>query len=117
MDGNEPSLEDLGLDVPAKISNKISIERLQRESEFEVAMARPTASNVPQSRNVALDVMAGLLSFVLPGAGHLVKGRIGVGLAWFMAAVLVGVLTVFVPPSVVLLIVVWVACIASAVIA
>lgn len=84
---NEPSLEDLGLNEPAKPSGKISIESLQRQSDFEVATSRPPVISRPAARSVGQDIAAALLTVVLPGVGHGIKGHWGLGLLWFVGVV------------------------------
>ncbi len=79
----EPTLEELGLDAPAKISDKISIERLQRESEYEREMSRQVSTAV--ARNYKLDLMAGVLALIVPGLGHQIKGQGMDGAFWFLA--------------------------------
>lgn len=79
-DKREPTLADLGLDQPVENSDKLSIERLQRESEYEVASA-PRQRQVRQI-NHGLNVGAMLFSILFPGAGHFMKGKIGEGLGW-----------------------------------
>mgnify|MGYP000314195923 CR=1 FL=1 len=94
-DHKQPTLEELGLDEPARISSKISIERLQRESEIELMQPTREISSSRQ-RNIAIDIAAMLLSFFLPGAGHALKGKWLVGAIWF-AAVLGGYFLFFWP--------------------
>ncbi len=81
-DKNEPTLDDLGLNEKVEFSNKISIAELQRQSEREIDDYRPAIKTV-RERMVAMDIGAMLLSIVLPGAGHCLKGFWGRGAVWF----------------------------------
>lgn len=99
MTKNEPSLDDLGLGEPVKLSNKISIERLQRESEHEMASARPPVVRPADARNVGLDVAACIVTLLVPGSGHMVKGH---WLAGFLCLVcVVGLLFLFFPLAII----------------
>jgi hypothetical protein len=85
-DENQPSLEDLGLGEPVKVSKKISIAELQRQSEREIDDYRPVVA-IKKERLVAMDIGALLLSIILPGAGHGLKGHWERGFAWFAGIV------------------------------
>ena len=77
------------------MSNKISIERLQRESEVEQEIfSRPVPT---KKRSTGLDVAAGLVSFVMPGVGHVIKGKGLTGAVWFFSAISLVVLTLLWP--------------------
>lgn len=96
---DEPSLADLGLDEPAKITDKISIDRLQRESEYEIASARPPVVRPADARNVGVDVAACIVTLLLPGSGHMVKGH---WLAGFLCLIcVVGLFFLFFPLAIV----------------
>ena len=115
-ENREPTLEDLGLDQPVVVTNKISIEQLQRASDAEREMPSQAAYLKPK-RNIALDVIAGLVAFVLPGVGHLLKSRGIAAALWFFAALGSFVLAIIFPLFWLLLLIIVVANVISAVVA
>jgi len=106
-----PSLEDLGLEEPVVVSKKISIAELQRQSEREIDDYRPVVAT-KKERFVAMDIGALLLSIILPGAGHCLKGHWGSGFFWFLGVILLYVASLILTPIPAIL--AHICCIASA---
>lgn len=84
-------------------------------SEDWKAVSKPTVFHTVHGFNPAF---AFLLSLVLPGLGHIYRGKIGKGIGWFVFAVLAdlifGFLTTVMPPCVVVVILVHFWCAATA---
>ena len=121
MSHEQPSLEDLGLDSPARVtpSGKLSIEELQRQSEREIDDRRPSQAAPVRQRVVAMDIGAFVLSLLIPGAGQLLKGRLARGAVWlalvFSAYAVCLLIATFLRPVVLIAVFVHILCMADAI--
>ena len=57
------------------------------------ALAAPVTVARPQPQGSAGNVLAAVLSFIIPGLGQLCQGRVGAGVFWFVVAVIAWVVT------------------------